>query len=152
MDGIIAMGAYDSTPTANVAELIELIGDPDELVTNARNAGSNLDEMSPVARAQLRVELDALATALNLGEDGVAYGQYTCVAADDTANLVNIDTGLANVDLDTIAVTITRAGSIVTDDAIITNPSAGIIRVADGAATYDVTAGDIITWFGIDPA
>ncbi len=44
-----------------------------------------------------------------------------------------------------LAVTVTRAGVIVTDDAVITEPVAGTIRVADGA-TYNTTAGDLINW------
>ena len=151
LDGLVAIATYAGTPSANIAALIDLLGDPDEVKTSGRDAGSNLDEMSPIARAQLVAELTALQTAMNLSADGVAYGQYTVLAADATANLVNIVTGLADTSLAKIAVTVTRAGSIVTSDAVITEPSAGTIRVADGS-TYNTTAGDIITWFAIDPA
>lgn len=151
MDGIIAMGAYDSTPTANVAELIDLIGDPDELVTNARNAGSNLDEMSPVARAQLRVEIDALAAANNLAATGVAYGTHTVTAAEDTAGLVDIVTGLADTAAANYSVTVWRAGVVDNGDLVFSEPAAGTLRVADGA-TDDILEDDIIVWFAIDPA
>ncbi len=40
---------------------------------------------SPAAAVQLRVELEALKAAATLaGQDGVAYGTYTVVAADAT--------------------------------------------------------------------
>lgn len=149
--GIIQMGVYDGTPSENLAELLDLIGDPDALTTEARHAGSNLDEISPVARAQLYAEVTALSDANNLSADGVAYGQHTVTGAEATANLVNITTGLADTTVANIAVTVSRSGSIVTTDAVITEPSAGVIRVADGS-TYNTTAGDIITWFAIDPA
>lgn len=150
--GIMAVGDYTGTPTQAVAALLALIPNPDVKESpNPREAGSMLDQMSPFAAAQLRVELTALANALNLAADGVAYGQYTVLAADATANLVNIETGLADTALNKIAVTVTRSGSIVTADAVITEPSAGTIRVADGS-TYNTTAGDVITWFAIDPA
>lgn len=149
--GMIAIGTYAGTPTANLAALIALLGDPDALVTDARAAGSNLDEMSPVARAQLVTELEAFQTALNGGADGVAFGQHTVLAADATEGLVNIVTGLADTSIANIGVTVTRAGAIVTADAVITEPAAGTIRVADGTA-YNTTAGDIITWFARDPA
>jgi hypothetical protein len=109
--------------------------------------------MSPGAAAQLLVELAALRAGLiGSGHDNVAFGQYTAVAADATANQTDIVTGLADTAVTAIAVTITRAGSIVTEDAVITEPSAGTIRVADGGATYVLTAGDIITWFAMDLA
>lgn len=150
--GITAVNVYAGTPATKIAQFLALIPDPDTRESpTPRNLGSILDEMSPLTAAQLRVELAALADSLNLDGDGVAYGQYTVVAADATANLVNIVTGLADTSLANIAVTISRAGAIVNSDAAITEPSAGTIRVADGA-TYNTTAGDIITWFAKDPA
>lgn len=149
--GIIQVGTYGGILTANIQELIDLLGDPDATTTEARAAGSNLDEMSPMARAQMVVELQALLDATDGGADGVAFGQYTVTAGDATANLVNITTGLADTSLANIGVTVSRSGSIVTSDAVITEPSAGVIRVADGS-TYNTTAGDIITWVAKDPA
>ena len=151
--GITAIGTYTGPVGDAVDELIALIPDPDTRESpSPREAGSIFDEMSPFAAAQLRVELLALKGVLDAGGDDVAYGQYTVVAADATANQTDIVTGLADTSLANIAVTITRAGSIVTADAAITEPSAGTIRVADGAATYVMTAGDIITWFARDPS
>lgn len=151
--GITAAGTYTGTPAAKIAAFLALIPDSDTRESpSPRNLGSILDEMSPLASAQLRVEIAALADSLNLDGDGVAYGQYTVLAADATANLVNIVTGLADTSLANIGVSVSRAGAIVTGDAVITEPSAGTIRVADGASTYNTTAGDIITWFAKDPA
>lgn len=70
-------------------------------------------------------------------------GKYTCVADDDTANLVDIATGKA--DATAFFVQIFRAGVDVHADAVITL-TAGTLRVADGGATYAVTAGDVIVW------
>jgi hypothetical protein len=71
---------------------------------------------------------------------------YTCVSGDDVANKTEIDTGFA-VAPTMWLVQILRAGVNVTADAIVTalgSGDAGKIRVADGAATYAVTAGDVI--------
>ncbi len=152
--GIVQIGDYDTPGTlgAKVLALKALLADPDTTNTSGAIAGGGLlDEMSPPALAQLRVELDALALAITGGADDIAYGQYTCVAADDTAGLVNIVTGLADTAITAIAVTIVRSGSIVQSDQVVTEPSAGTIRVADGSS-YAVTAGDVITWFAIDLA
>ena len=152
--GLQAMGSYTSgTLGAKLASLLALIPDPDVRESpSPRNEISILDEMSPLAAAQLIVELEALAAGTDAGGDGVAYGVYTAIAADATANLVNIVTGLADTDVSKYTVTVWRAGVIVTADAVITEPSAGTIRVADGGVTYSVTAGDIFVWFAIDPS
>lgn len=150
--GVQPMGTYGGTLGENIAELKALIPDPGVRESpNPREPGSMLDEMSPMAAAQLRVELDALDAAADAGGDDVAYGFHTVTAGEATANLVDIVTGLADTALASIAVTVTRAGSIVTADAAITEPVAGTIRVADGS-TYNTTAGDIIAWFARDPA
>lgn len=147
-DGIIAMGTYTGVVAENLTTLQGLIGDPDEVRSDGRNAGSNLDEMSPMARAQLSVELDAVAAGAQIGGKDVAYGTYTAVAADATANQTDIVTGLADLDLTKGAVSIKRSGTDVTGDAAITEPTAGTIRVADGS-TYVLTAGDIINWLAV---
>jgi hypothetical protein len=150
--GIQTMGTYTGTTGDAIDSILALIPDADTRESpNPRNYGSMLDEMSPLAAAQIRVELEALKGVLDAGGDDTAYGQYTVTAGDATANLVNITTGLDDTSLANIAVTVSRAGSIVTSDAVITEPSAGVIRVADGS-TYNTTAGDIITWFAIDPS
>lgn len=148
-DGIIAMGTYSGDIAENLTTLQDLIGDPDEVRSDGRNAGSNLDEMSPMARAQLSVELDAIAAGGQIGGKDVAYGSHTVTADEATANAAVIDTGLADITLSKGSVTVWRAGSIVTGDAVITESPSGSISVADGASTYSVTAGDIINWLAV---
>lgn len=146
-DGIAVIGDYtDAVLATRVGVLLDLIPDPDTTSTSGAQAGGgNLDEMSAIAAAHLRVELEALAASgADLGF--AAAGKYTMVAADDTANQVDIVTGLANITLANGAVQIRRAGADVTADAVISEPVAGTIRVADGAATYDCTAGDVVWW------
>lgn len=151
--GIAAIGTYDSDVVSeNIDELIALIPDPDLMnatSSGAQAGGGNLDEMSPIAAAHLRVELAAIKAAGGTGVP-LAAGRYTCVAADATANLVNIVTGVADLTAAEWCVTIWRAGSIIQSDQAVTEPSAGTIRVADGAMTYVVTAGDIIVWAVVD--
>lgn len=68
-------------------------------------------------------------------------GSYTAVADDATADAATIDTGLDSVG--GFIVQIYRSDVIVTADADISEAD-GVITVADGAATYAVTAGDVI--------
>lgn len=150
-DGMIQIGVYDGTPQENFEELLALVGDPDALTTESRAAGSNFDEMSPVARAQLYAEIQALQTALSAGGDGVAYGTHTVTAAEDTAGLVNIVTGLADTAAVNYSITVWRAGVVDNGDLVFSEPSAGTLRVADGA-TDDILEDDVIVWFAIDPA
>lgn len=142
--GIDAIGAYDSTVIAdNIDELVALIPDPDTTSTSGAQAGGgNLDEMSPGAAAQLRVELAALAAG---GGVPAAAGQHTITAGEASANQVDIVTGLADLVLGKVAVTVVNGNTIATSDAAITEPSAGTIRVADGS-TYNTVAGYIINW------
>lgn len=147
--GLNAIGFYIAgTMAARLDALLALIPDPDAALANNGAVGGGggatntyLDEMSPAAAAQLRVELASV-----IAGNPVAFSQYTVVANDATAHLVNIVTGLADLTLANTAVVVRRGGTVVTGDAVITEPSAGTIRVADGASTYTVTAGDIITW------
>ena len=66
MNGIAPIGAY-GTPTPTTAldaltKLFLLIPNPDSTeLGGAQAGGGNLDEMSPIAAAQLRVEILALA-------------------------------------------------------------------------------------------
>lgn len=148
--GIAVIGAYDSDVFAtNVDELIALIPNPDTTDTSGAQAGGgNLDEMSAMAAAHLRVELAALKLGGSTGMV-LAAGRYVAIAADATANQTDIVTGLADLTASEWAVTVWRAGVIVDDDAVITEPAAGTIRVADGA-TYVLTTGDVIIWAVID--
>jgi hypothetical protein len=149
--GIVKLGTYDgATADANIDRLLALLPNPNAVLDQVVNSsgaiagGGLLDEISPAALAQLRVELQAMKDA-SAGGGTVFAGQHTVTAADATANLVNIVTGKADLVLANVAVTVTRAGSIVTADAVITEPTAGSIRVADGV-TYNTTAGDLINW------
>lgn len=66
--GIAAIGNYAgaATDSAAVDILIALIPDPDTTSTSGAQAGGgNLDEMSAMAAAQLRVELAALKDAID---------------------------------------------------------------------------------------
>jgi hypothetical protein len=142
--GIVAVGTYVGNPLVDLATLLALIPNPDIEHDPGRAAGSNLDEMAPSTAAQLRVEL----LAMGAGGAGaaVASGSKTVSAGEATANQADIVTGLANITLANGSVSIFRAGTNVTADAVITEPTPGTIRVADGGATYNVTAGDIINW------
>lgn len=146
--GITAIGAYNGVITSDIDLLLSLIPDPDAPHGSGAVAGGNqgilntyLDEMSPGAAAQIRVELAALRTAAP-----IAYGTYVVTAGDAAANHADIVTGLADLTLANCAATVRRAGADVTLDAVLSEPAAGTLRVADGGTTYNVTAGDVITW------
>lgn len=63
--GVIGNYAAGGTNQATVQILIDLIPDPDTTRTSGAQAGGGfLDEMSPAAAAQLRVELVALKAAV----------------------------------------------------------------------------------------
>lgn len=146
--GVAAIATYSGSSAAKVAALLALIPNPDAGAngTGAVAGGSYgqnntyLDEMSPAAAVQLRVELAALLASLG------SSGSYTVTAGDVTATQSDIVTGLADLDLTKSAVVIRRAGSIVTGDAAITEPTPGTIRVKSGASTYTLTAGDVIIY------
>lgn len=149
-DGILSQIDFSTAPTigGKIDLLLAAIPDPDTTSTSGAIQGiaGFLDEMSPITAAELRVELGAMRTNVNGGNTEVGVGQYTVTAGDAAANLVNIVTGLADLTLAKSSVKVTRAGSDVTTDAAITEPVAGTLRVADGASTYNTTAGDIIYW------
>lgn len=146
--------AAASTVSGAIDLLLAAIPDPDTTSTSGAQQGSDylgyLDEMSPITSAQLRVELAALQAAAGAGtidEDTFAFGSYVAVAGDDTANETTIDTGITTaVAFDSLVVSIERAGASVKADAVVTDNEDGTFTVADGAVTYDVTAGDTITW------
>jgi hypothetical protein len=68
---------------------------------------------------------------------------YTVVSDDATAETVDIDTGKA--DATSFIVQIWRSGVMVMEDADV-SIDAGVLTVANGAATYALTADDVITW------
>jgi hypothetical protein len=146
--GMTAIGAYNGVIDSDIDTLLSLIPNPDAPHGTGAVGGGNqgilntyLDEMSPGAAAQIRVELEALQSAAP-----IAYGQYVVTAGDAAANHADIVTGLADLTLANCAATVRRAGTDVTVDAVLSEPVAGTLRVADGGTTYNVTAGDVITW------
>lgn len=65
--GILAVGDYDAAATAEDALLIlkGIIPNPDSTSTSgAQGGGGMLDQMSPAAAVQLRVEIDAMIEAI----------------------------------------------------------------------------------------
>lgn len=93
---------------------------------------------------------DLTVSSLTIGSVGmtgsVVGGSYTAVTADDTAGTLDITTGLTTVS--SFVVYILRAGvPIYSDQAV--SESGGTITVADGGATYAVTADDVINWLAI---
>lgn len=143
--GIAVLGTYTGDIDSDITALKALIPDVDtDSSSGAKAGGGFLDQMSPACAVQLRVELDAIAGD---GGSAAASGSYTVLAADATAGLVDIDTGLDDITLANCAVSVFRAGSLVTGDAVITENSAGVLRVADGASTYTTTEDDVINWF-----
>lgn len=146
--GIAAINDYSTaaTPSAAIALLLAILPNIDSPGTSGAQAGGGfLDEISPVAVVQLRVELAAIQAGGAGGVGVVAYNQHTVTAGEASANLVDIVTGLADLTLTKCAATIRRAGTDVTVDAVLSEPVAGTLRIADGS-TYNTTAGDIVTW------
>lgn len=151
-DGIDSQ--LDFTTVASIRQkiglLLSAIPDPDTTSTSGSQQGiiSYLDEMSPIAATVLGVELRALQDNIDGGATHeVAFGSHIVTAGEATANQADIVTGLADITIAKSAVQVWRAGANVTVDAVITEPVAGTIRVADGAVTYNMTAGDVINWF-----
>jgi hypothetical protein len=70
-------------------------------------------------------------------------GSHVATSAEATAGTLDIDTG--KVDATAFIVQIWRSGVMVMEDAAV-SLTAGVLTVADGAATYAVTADDVITW------
>lgn len=148
--GIAALVDYSAIGDnrAKIQALMDLIPDPDTTNTSGAQAGGGfLDEISPVAAVGLRVEIAALKAAIEEGVgDAYAFGSHVVSAGEATANQADIVTGLADITIANCVVDVKRAGVTVKADAVVTEPVAGTIRVADGAATYNMTAGDVITW------
>lgn len=87
-------------------------------------------------------ELDA--ALANAGT--VKAGAYAVVAGDDTAGTVDIVTGLSAVT--SYVVFILRSGVPIYSDQAVSEAS-GTITVADGGATYALTADDVINWIAV---
>lgn len=73
----------------------------------------------------------------------VVSGSYTVTAGDQTATAATIPTGLTTVSGQIVQ--ILRSNVDVQSDAAITH-SGGNVVVTHGAATYTLTAGDVVNW------
>ena len=74
---------------------------------------------------------------------------HTVTSGEASANQVDIDTGFGEAPTGKI-INVLRSGVDVKEDAIVSNLTAGDagkVRIADGGATYNTTAGDIIYLF-----
>ena len=146
--GFLPTGVYLGDG-GDVNRLLALIANPDTANLGGSGAiagGGFLDEMSPVAAIQLRVELNAINAAIG-NPGGYRQGAHTVTAPEVTATQADIVTGLADITIANCIVSIKRAGVDVTRDAAVTEPVAGTIRVVSGASTYVLTAGDIISFY-----
>lgn len=103
---------------------------------------TKLNTMCPVAQGTtIGTAIGALETAATAAA-GLKKGTYTVVADDDTANSKSIATGLAAIA--GFIVQVYRAG--VVQSSIKVTVSSGNLVVADNAATYVLTTGDVINW------
>lgn len=88
-------------------------------------------------------KLKALAIQGISGVDKLFVGSATADATDGTNNYVEVDTGFGAAP-DGALVMILRAGVNILEDGIITLEAGGTVKIADGAATYVVTDGDVV--------
>lgn len=152
--GLSVLGTYTGDGS-ELATLLALIPNPDVSPAQAGGvadgSGGFLDQMSPAAAAQLRVEIEAMMAGYGGDENGFATGSHVVTAGEVTATVATIDTGLTTaVAFDNLMVVIERpAGTVVTLDAAVTDNNDGTFDVEDGAVTYVLTAGDIIKWFAV---
>ena len=150
-EGFEPQGDYSAADNQDkIQALIDLIPDVDTLDSSGAGQGGMgfLDEMSPVAAVQLRVELLALQGEIE-GGSGEAYatGDYEVTAGDATANEATVDTGIVtDAVFTTLVVSIERGGASVKADAVVTDNGDGTFTVSEDT-TYAVTAGDTISWF-----
>jgi hypothetical protein len=103
-----------------------------ELATSAETI-TGTDTARVVTPAGLKATLDAR----------MISGKHTATAGEATAETLEIATGLAGAT--GFIVQIFRSGVMVMADAAV-SILAGALTVANGAATYDVTEGDVINW------
>lgn len=72
-----------------------------------------------------------------------AHGRHVVTDAEATSNAAAIDTDKPGAT--GFLVQVWRSGVDMTADAAVTLV-AGVLTVADGAATYNMVAGDVISW------
>ena len=129
-------GVTAGTVSASKAIIVGANKNVDVLAVSDLKLGAGAGTSVTATAAQLN------AAGANTGT--IKAGSYTVVTADDDAGTKSIATGLASIAA--FAVTILRAGvPFFSDQAL--SVSGGNIVVSDGAATYELTAGDVITWF-----
>jgi len=111
--GIVAKG--DGT----VAGLLALIPDVDGTAYQAATGG-NLDEMFPSTATALRIELLAIQEAQGgTGNAVLAAGEHTITSDEATANLVDIVTGLADLAIANVALSVFNAGTRIVTDMVV---------------------------------
>ena len=113
-------------------------------MTFTSDEASMVDEMNSAAgKSELGTEVLENQTDITALEALVkASGEYAVDSDDDTANTVAIDTG---VTITGYIVQIYRSGVELHSDAAI-SVATTILTVADGAATYTLTDGDVINY------
>jgi len=80
-------------------------------------------------------------------DDGVwKAGTYTMVAGDDTAGTTSIDTGLSAITMFIVQIYRSDVGVFSDQDV---SASSGNLVIADGGATYALTAGDVVNWIAV---
>lgn len=145
----------------DTSELTDLASDAQALAQSANDVAltpANLAALAATEAMQGLVELATSAEVVTGTDTGrcstpagvkaaldarVIIGTYTADSDDDTAGTLDIDSG--NASATSFIVQIYRSGvPIFSDQAV--SMSAGVITVADGAATYDITNGDVINW------
>lgn len=107
------------------ADLIELASNGETIT------GTNTDK--GVTPAGVAAKLDAFVKA----------GAHTVIADEATAETLDITTGLAGATV--FIVQIFRSDVMVLGDAEV-SMAAGVLTIANGSATYDLTADDVINW------
>ena len=91
--------------------------------------------------------LTAAVTTAKAGDTGtIKAGNYTCDGDDDTAGSVAIATGLSSIT--SFQLSIYRSNVQIFLDQVI-SISGGTITLADGAANYAITSGDVLRWTAV---
>lgn len=140
--GIVPVG------DGSLADLEKLIPYPDAIpgVDDARSTGYHLDEMSPAAANQLRIELNEF-LSVN-GEEGTnfATGSHAATAGEASANSIVIDTGLETEEaLTELIVQYNRAGAGVAGGTVTDNED-GTFTISESGG-LNITAADTVDWY-----
>lgn len=147
---------------ADVKTALETLTGAARLDADYIKDGSTNKFVSHDNAAYIRTQLETLTLTDRLNADSVKDGStnkfitfngtkiyaiaHTVTSGEASANQADIDTSFAAAP-DVFLVQILRSGVDVKEDAVVTalgSGDVGKIRVADGGATYSVTAGDVI--------